>query len=141
MTLKHILIPKVKIYRLDNQKYLNKLDLSTYEIKDLVMQRKRHVLAINIYENSIKLDIRSLELTVAKHVPLIVSIIARIAEEIKESSDELRQNVDNTERLLTIIKSIVIKYERELADMLIREIKIIHIKDEFGFMVFIIFED
>ena len=141
MPVRYKLVPKLTIVKINNNKLLKALGISSYEIKEMLLQRARHLLAIIISKDIVKFDIRSLELTVVKNIPLMVSIISQIAEEIKEDSEEIRQNADNIERLLSIIKSIVIKHERELADMLIREIKIVYSEDKFCTIIFVVFED
>ena len=140
MSMRYKLVPKVKIYRLDNQKYLDKLDLSSYEIKELLIQRKRHVIAVFIAKEMIKIDVRSYEMYIAKNVPLTVSILARIAEDIKEAQSEIVTNTNDNTRVLHIIKSIVEKYLDDLAKIMIREVRIVYLKDEFCEIITISFE-
>jgi len=141
MPVTYKIIPKITIRKINNNKLLRALGISSYEIKEQLLQRARHLLAIEISKEMIKFDIRSLELTVVRHIPLIISIISNIAEEIKNNSEEIRQNADNTERLIYIIKSFVEKYVERLGDLMIREIKIVYSEDEFSSIFFIIFED
>ena len=140
MPVTYKIIPKIRIYKINNNKLLRALDISSYEIKEILLQRARHLLAIFISKDIIKFDIRSLELTVVKNVPLIISIISKIAEEIKENSEEIRQNIDNRERLIYLIKSFVDKYVERLGDLMIREIKIVYLKDKFCEIITILFE-